>query len=281
MKAIREQYMLVTGSTDGIGKITAQKLARMGAAVLLHGRNPEKCRMVRDEIWEASGNPKLGWVVADFSSFADVRHMVASIRETHSHLDVLINNAGVRPKDVSSGQRHLSAQGYEFYMAINYLAPFLLTNLLLPLLSAAGAARIVNVCSTVQSAIDFKDFMLVDNFSPMRAYAQSKLALTMFAFELSQRLQAQNITVNSLDPGVPPPANGVQPLDRSPASLESSAETEVFLATALELEGVSGAYFDRTLRSQAHPQACDPQAREQLWQLSLKLTDLAAGLQIP
>lgn len=279
MKPMREQFVLVTGSTDGIGRITAQSLARMGATVLLHGRDPEKCLTVRDEIWQASGNPKLEYFVADFSSLADVRHMVASIRETHNRLDVLINNAGILPVDSDKERRHLSVQGYDLCLAVNYLAPFLLTNLLLPSLSAAGAARIINVVSKAQESLDFKDLMLADHYRPMRAYARSKLALAMFTFELGERLEKDHITVNCVHPGTLLDTKMVRrAFPQSRGSAESGAEVEVYLAAGPELEGVSGVYFDRTTRAQAHPQAYDPQAREKLWQLSLELTDLATGL---
>ena len=279
MKPIREQFMLITGSTDGIGKIAAQRLAKLGASVLLHGRDPEKCRKVRDAIWKSSGNPKLEYFVADFSSLSDVRHMAAAVRESYERLDVLVNNAGVLPAESQKQERHLSAQGYDLCLAVNYLAPFLLTHLLLPVLRTSSAARIINVGSAAQEAVDFNDLMIAHDYSPMRAYSRSKLALTMFTFELDERLKDENVTVNCVHPGTLLDTKMVRRAFTQPlGSAESGAEVEVYLATAPELESVSGAYFDRRQHAQAHPQAYDRLAREKLWQLSLELTDLATHL---
>jgi NAD(P)-dependent dehydrogenase (short-subunit alcohol dehydrogenase family) len=275
MKPLREKFILVTGSTDGIGKITALRLARMGAGVILHGRDPEKCHAVRDEIWKTSGNPKLEYVVADFSSISDVRHMAASVREGYEHLDVLINNAGILPVESESGRRHLSAQGYDLCLAVNYLAPFLLTHLLQPCLRNARAARIINIGSAAQEPIDFDNLMLSEGYTPLRAYAQSKLALTMFTFELHQRLKDEPITVNCLHPGSLLDTKMVRQAFAQPrGSAESGAEAEVYLATHPDLENVSGLYFDHLQPSQANPQAYDATARSLLWQRSLELTGL-------
>jgi NAD(P)-dependent dehydrogenase (short-subunit alcohol dehydrogenase family) len=276
MKPLNEQIMLVTGATDGIGKITARGLARAGATVILHGRNPQKCRAVMEEIREAGGSANLECVSADFASLSDVREMAAALRTTHDHLDVLINNAGILPAGKNAKERLRSAQGYDLCFAVNYLAPFLLTHLLLPVLRASSAARIVNVSSGAQEPIDFDDLMLAHNYSPMRAYAQSKLALAMFTFELDERLTEENITVNCVHPGTLLDTKLVRQASIEPrGSAESGAEVLVHLATAHELEGVSGLFFDRKTQSQAHTQAYDREARQQLWQLSLEMTDLA------
>jgi NAD(P)-dependent dehydrogenase (short-subunit alcohol dehydrogenase family) len=279
MKPIEDQFVLVTGSTDGIGKIAALQLARMGAVVLLHGRDAEKCRAVRDEMRAAGDNLKLECFATDFSSLADVRQMGLEIREKFNHLDVLINNAGVLPVDSKSGERQLSAQGYDLCMAVNYLAPFLLTHLLLPSLRMSGSARIVNVSSAAQETIDFDDLMMRDNYSPMRAYSRSKLALAMFTFEMDERLRGENITINCMHPGSLLDTKMVRRAFSNPqGSAESGAAVEVYLATAPELEGVSGVYFDQKQRAQAHAQAYNHPAREKLWQLSLELTDLVTHL---
>jgi NAD(P)-dependent dehydrogenase (short-subunit alcohol dehydrogenase family) len=279
MKPIRDQFVLVTGSTDGIGRITALQLARMGASVILHGRDADKCRAVRKEISAASNNSKLECFPTDFSSLADVRQMGLEIREKFDHLDVLINNAGVLPVDSANGERQLSAQGYDLCMAVNYLAPFLLTHLLLPSLRRAGSARIVNVTSAAQEAIDFDDLMMKDSYSPMRAYARSKLALAMFTFEMDERLRNENITINCLHPGSLLDTKMVRrAFSRPQGSAESGAEVEVYLASAPDLEGVSGVYFDQKEPSRANPQAYSHPDREKLWLLSLELTDLVTRL---
>jgi NAD(P)-dependent dehydrogenase (short-subunit alcohol dehydrogenase family) len=281
MKPIRDQFVLVTGSTDGIGRITALRLACMGAAVILHGRDAEKCRAVRDEMRDASGNPRVECFPTDFSSLVDVRQMGLALREQYNHLDVLINNAGVLPVDSGTGERQLSDQGYDLCLAVNYLAPFLLTHLLLPSLRMSRSARIVNVSSAAQEPIDFDDLMLSDNYSPLGAYARSKLALAMFTFELDERLREEHITVNCVHPGSLLDTKMVRRAFSNPqGSAESGADVEVYLATAPELEGVSGVYFDRKERARAHAQAYDHPAREKLWQLSLELTDLVTHLNV-
>jgi NAD(P)-dependent dehydrogenase (short-subunit alcohol dehydrogenase family) len=279
MKPIRDQFIMVTGATDGIGKITASRLAHMGATILLHGRNEEKCRAVSEKIRQDSDNPKVECFVTDFSSLADVRQMGLTVREKYNHLDVLINNAGVLPVESQGTERPLSAQGYDLCLAVNYLAPFLLTHLLLPALRTSRAARIVNVASTAQEAIDFDDLMLTKNYGPMRAYSCSKLALVMFTFELDERLRGENITVNCMHPGSLLDTKMVRRAFSQPrGSAESGAEVEVYLATDPGLDGVSGVYFNQKNRSQAHPQAYDHALREKLWQLSLELTDLVTHL---
>jgi NAD(P)-dependent dehydrogenase (short-subunit alcohol dehydrogenase family) len=279
MKPVSEQSILITGATDGIGRITAERLAQMGARVLLHGRDPKKCRAARDEIRRETGSDKLECYVADFSSLPEVRQMAAEVLNAHERLDVLINNAGVLPVPGEKKGRPLSAQGHELCMAVNYLAPFLLTILLLPPLRASDAARIVNVSSAAQEAIDFEDFMLTHGYSPMRAYARSKLALAMFTFELDHRLKAENITVNCLHPGSLLDTKMVRQAFATPQGTpESGAEVEVYVAVSPDVAGVSGAYFDRMTQARAHALAYDAAARERLWALSLELTDTAAGI---
>ncbi|MFZ0131584.1 MAG: SDR family NAD(P)-dependent oxidoreductase [Desulfobacterales bacterium] len=274
MKLLHEQHVLVTGSTDGIGKLTALRLARMGATVYLHGRDREKCQAVRDELRKASGNHKLQYFQADFSSLADVRKMASAFSETHGRLDILINNAGVLPAGSGKEKRHLSSDGNELCLAVNYLAPFLLTHLLLPCLLASAAARIINVCSAAQEPLDFDDMMINHGYSSMSAYARSKLALVMFTFELNERLKSKSIAVNCIHPGSLLDTKMVrQYFSRPMGSAESGAEAIIRLATASDVENISGAYFDQTKPSRAHPQAYDLLARGKLWRISQDLTD--------
>lgn len=156
------KIILVTGATDGIGRIAAELLARKGAVVVLHGRDAEKCRAVREDIGRKSGSGRLECVTADFAALSAVRRMAADVGERHGRLDVLINNAGVLPVD-SEERRRFSADGYDMCMAVNYLAPFLLTHLLLPLLRASNGARIVNVSSVAQEPVDFENLMLAED----------------------------------------------------------------------------------------------------------------------
>lgn len=281
MIPISEQFILVTGATDGIGKLTASRLARLGANVLIHGRDADKCRAVRDKMRETEDNPKIDFFVADFSSLSNVRQMAAELRESHENLDVLINNAGVLPSSAEYGNRPFSKEGFDLCFTVNYLAPFLLTHLLLPALRTSSAARIINVTSAAWETIDLDDLLLFHNYSPMRAYARSKLALAMFTFELSARLMGEQVTVNCLHPGNLLDTKMVrQAFSRSMGKAESGAEAEVYLATAPELEGISGAYYDQKRRDRYHEQVYDAQARQKLWQASLELTDLVTRLDV-
>jgi len=274
MKPIEDQVILITGATDGIGKKTAQGLADRGATVLLHGRSREKGDATLAAIAEATGNNRCRYYRADLAALDEVRKLADEVKSEHDHLDVLINNAGVGPGPMSRRSRELSRDGYELRLAVNYLAPFLLTRLLLPLLRQPESARIVNVSSAAQQTIDFDDLMLEENYDPMKAYACSKLALTMFTFELAQRLEGAGITVNCLHPGSLLDTKMVRESFSSPwGSAQSGADVEIHVATAADLEGVTGKYFDRNREGRAAGQAYDRKARETLWRLSEKYTE--------
>ncbi len=265
---------LVTGATDGIGRLTTGRLADMGFTVLVHGRNADRCAAVKAEIEQATGNPGIHTYAADLADLSKVRGLAAEIVEDHPRLDLLINNAGIGPGPSGQG-RSLSAQGYELRLAVNYLAPFLLTHLLMPALRKADSARIVNVSSAAQQALDFDDVMLDRRYSPMRAYAQSKLALTMFTFDLAEALHGESITVNCLHPGSLLDTKMVREAFGTPQGrVESGAEAEVFLATDPELEGISGKYFFEKRQSRADAQAYDGNARRRLRELSAEWVGL-------
>lgn len=269
MKAIRDQSVLVTGATDGIGRGAATELARLGARVLLHGRDTQRLAATQDAIGAETGNERLETYVADFASLADVRRLAEEVASRHDRLDVLLNNAGIGRGPRGRQRREESADGYELRFQVNYLAPFLLQQLLLPQLRRAAPARIVNVASVGQAPIDFDDVMLERGYDSMRAYCQSKLALVMASFELAGRLDPREVTVNALHPGTLLATKMVREGFGSPQGpVEVGIEAEVFLATAAELEGVSGEYFDRTRRARADAQAYDAQARRKLWELS-------------
>jgi NAD(P)-dependent dehydrogenase (short-subunit alcohol dehydrogenase family) len=270
MKDIKDQIILVTGSTDGIGKLTASKLAQKEAYVLVHGRNPEKVNKAVKEIKDKSGSDKIEGLTADFSSLKEVRKFAEELKKDYKHIDVLINNAGVGFAD-----EHYSKDGYELRFAVNYLAPFLLTNLLLPLLKKSTPSRIVNVSSAGQSPLNFNDIMLEKNFNSTQAYCQSKLALIMFTIDLAEKLKDENITVNSLHPGTYLNTNMVRRSNISPwGEPESGADAEVYLATSPGLNNVTGKYFNVKSEARAESQAYDKQARKRLWDLSIELTNL-------
>jgi NAD(P)-dependent dehydrogenase (short-subunit alcohol dehydrogenase family) len=270
MKPINEQTILITGSTDGIGKLTALQLAKLGADILVHGRNKEKVVRVADEIKKESANENVQGYTADFSSLDEVRNLSKKVKAEHDSIDVLINNAGAGFADP-----RYSKDKYELRFAVNYLAPFLLTYLLLPLLKNAAPSRIVNVSSAGQHPVNFDDIMLEKNFDPVRAYSQSKLALIMFTIDLAEELRGQNITVNSLHPGTYLDTNMVRHSNISPwGKPETGADAEVFLAVSELLEGITGKYFNVKNESKADPQAYNKEARKKLRELSFKYTKL-------
>lgn len=273
MKPINEQTILVTGATDGIGQQTAIDLAAQGATVIVHGRSDERGKAAVEQIIRLTGNENIRFHKADFSSLAEVRRLAAEVQTGYADLDALINNAGIG----GPGKRTLSRDGYELHLAVNYLAPFLLTGLLLPMLEA-NSARIVNVASAGQSRIDLSNIMLERGYSPLAAYQQSKLALVAFTFELAETYRSIGITCNCLHPGTYLDTkmvreSGVTPL----GSVQSGADAVVHLAVSAELEGVTRKYFDRKKESYADKQAYDGPFRRRLWELSARLTGLAAN----
>lgn len=275
MNTIQDQVILVTGSTDGIGKQTAYDLAKMGAIVLLHGRYLKRVEATRQEIYTATGNEQLECYVADFSSLAEVRGLAGMVQAKHRSLNVLVNNAGIGAGNLTKIQRAVGQDGYELRFTVNYLAPFLLTYLLLPHLRRATPARIVNVASLGQLSIDFEDIMLERHYDPMQAYCQSKLAIVMFTFDLAERLKGEGITVNCLNPGSRLNTKMVHEMfGQSRGSVHSGAEAIIHLTTSIELDGVTGKYFDQKQAAQAFQQAYNLEARRKLFQLSKRLCQL-------
>jgi NAD(P)-dependent dehydrogenase (short-subunit alcohol dehydrogenase family) len=267
MKPIDAQTILVTGATDGIGKGAATALAREGARLLLHGRSEEKLAAVRDQIAGETGSDRIETYCADFASLDAVRGLADAVSKDHDRLDVLLNNAGLGKG--RENRRETSADGHELRFQINYLAPVLLQERLLPLLRAAAPARIVNVASVGQQEIDFDDPMLERGYDGMRAYCQSKLALIMASIELAERLDPAEVTVNALHPGTLLDTKMVREGWGSPMGpVETGIEAEVYLATSADLDGVTGEYFDRTKQSKAKAQAYDSQARRTLREMT-------------
>lgn len=263
--------ILITGSTDGVGRRAALMLGAAGATILVHGRNRERGESVVEEL-RANGSPGARLYTADLASFEEVHALAETVRANHERLDVLINNAGVGTGAAGAG-RETSTEQHELRFAVNYLAGFLLTRLLLPLLEVSTPARIVNVASIGQQALDFDDVMLEHGYSGARAYMQSKLAQIMFTFDLARELEGSGITVNALHPATLMDTRMVREAGATPrGSIETGANAIVHLAAAPELEGVSGQYFEGTEPARAAPQAYDPDAREQLRELSLRLT---------
>jgi NAD(P)-dependent dehydrogenase (short-subunit alcohol dehydrogenase family) len=272
VRPVDQQTILVTGATDGLGRALAGELAARGATVLLHGRSEERLEETRRELGEAAGNERLRTYLADFAALDDVRRLARAVEQDQERLDVLVNNAGIGAR--KNGSREESADGFELRFAVNYLAPFLLTKLLLPLLGRSAPARIINVASAGQAPIDFDDVMLERGYSGSRAYAQSKLAQIMFTFELDERLRAEGagVTVNALHPASLMNTKMVyETYGYTMSTVEDGVEATLRLVVSSELDGVSGRYFDRLREARPNAQADDAGARRRLWQLSEQL----------
>ncbi len=261
MTASVDRTVLVTGSTDGLGRRLAARLAELGAKVIVHGRDPAKVRAAEAETGAARG------MVADLASLAEVRGLAEQVE----HLDVLVNNAGV-----IEPERRESADGHELTFAVNHLAHFALTGLVLP--NLGERARIVNVSSIGQAPLDFSDLEFRRGYEGYTAYARSKLAQAMFTFDLAARLGRADPAANALHPATLMDTKMVRDsFGRSRSSVEQGVQATLRLAIDPELDGVTGRFFDGTRDTEAHPQAYDPEARRRLWELSEELT----GVRIP
>lgn len=274
---MRGKICLVTGANSGIGKATATGLAKLGATVVMVCRNQARGEEVLAEIRANSGSDAVALLLADLSSQASIHQLAQDFQATYEHLHVLVNNAGVGP-----WRRSVTVDGIETTFAVNYLAPFLLTHLLLDRLKTSAPARIVNVTSALNGPLDFDDLQRERRFDPMQVYAQSKFALIPFTYELARRLQGSEVTVNCLSPGVV-----ATNLSRDyPLAFrlmtriffsnpEKGAQTSLYLASSPEVEGVTGKYFDRRKEKRTSPHTYDVAIRERFWQVSAELTHLA------
>jgi NAD(P)-dependent dehydrogenase (short-subunit alcohol dehydrogenase family) len=274
-RAPEETVALVTGATDGLGRALAERLAGLGMAVHIHGRSGEKLAAAAAAIKEATGNARVFTHRADFASLAEVRALADEIAALDA-LDLLVNNAGIGSGLPDSPEREESADGIELRFAVNYLAGFVLTERLVPLLERSAPARVVMVSSLGQAALDFDDPQLEGSlYEGRRAYAQSKLAQITFANELAARLGPDSgVTVNSLHPATFMPTKIV--LDERGTSvdpLERGVESTLRLCIDPELSHVTGHFFDREQEARAEDQAYDPAARRRLWELSEQLAN--------
>ncbi|MGZ4128843.1 MAG: SDR family oxidoreductase [Actinomycetota bacterium] len=271
---------VITGGTSGIGKETARALAERGARVVLINRNAEKAAAVAAEIARTATVP-VEMVHGDMSSFASIRAAAAGVLDRYPRIDVLINNAGV-----FRVRRHVTADGFEETFAVNHLAPFLLTNLLLARLKESAPSRVVIVASDAHrgAVLDFTDLLLEHRFGSWKAYSRSKLANVMFSYALARRLNGSGVTANSLHPGFVATRLGsgnkipivpvyvlLRPFTISP---RAGAETSVFLASSPDVEGVTGKYFDKKKDVRSSRVSMDEEAQELLWKMSAELTGL-------
>jgi NAD(P)-dependent dehydrogenase (short-subunit alcohol dehydrogenase family) len=262
-----QKIILVTGSTAGLGREVARRLAASGAHVIVHGRNRERGMEVVSEI-EKAGKGSAKFYAADLASLAAVREFGDAILRDYPRLDVLVNNAGIW-LDGRDG-RQLSADGQEMHFAVNYLSGYLLTRILLPRLIASAPSRIVNVASGSQTKLEFDDLKLDRNYSDGRAYGVSKLAQVMFTFDLARELRGTGVTVNVLHPASLMDTNMVLAHGVAPqSSVAEGAEAVMQLITAPRIE--AGQYFEGQRPTRAHAQAYDPEAREKLARISREL----------
>jgi NAD(P)-dependent dehydrogenase (short-subunit alcohol dehydrogenase family) len=271
---------LVTGATSGIGEATARGLAAVGATVVVVGRNEERGQAAVERIRTSTGAPGLELLLADLSRQDDVRALASQVKDRFDRLDVLINNAGV---DV--GKRSVTADGLELTFAVNYLAPFLLTNLLLDMLEASAPSRIVNVASSAYrgAQIDFDDLQSERRFG-QSAYNNSKLALVLFTYDLARRLAGTGVTANCVDPGfvrtglgsTMAPGYRLVGMLMWPfmATAVQGAKATVFAASSPELTQATGAYLKHQRRLDTGAKTHDLATAERLWQVS---EDLVAG----
>ena len=284
MTDLSGKVCLVTGATRGIGRVTAEALAKRGAFVLLHGRDSVTVGLVCREIGRLVGDANVMGLVADLSSMTEVRRLAAEVLAARDRLDVLVNNAGS-----VTLHRTITAEGLEWQFATNHLAPFLLTNLLLERLQASAPARVVTVSSAAhrRAKLDFDDLNWERRkYDGMGAYSNSKLANIYFTRELARRLEGTRVTANCLHPGVVATNifshGGVvgkliglvaRPLM---LSAEEGAETSIYLATSPDVAEISGRYFVKSEPVELTPIAEDADAARRLWEISAQLTELAA-----
>ncbi len=262
-----QQVILVTGSTGGLGRGVARRLASGGAHVIVHGRNRERGMQLVREI-EREGHGSARFYAADLASFDQVRAFGDAILQDYDRLDVLVNNAGIGS---APNERWLSEDGHEYRFQVNYLSTFLLTHMLMPRLVASAPSRIINVSSLAQTPIDFDDVMIENNFSGGRAYAQSKLAQVMFTFDLAEQLEGTGVMVNSLHPATYMPTGMVARAGVEPrATLDEGIDAVMQLIVSTEIEG--GQFFRGLQPARANGQAYDLEARGKLRKLSEELT---------
>lgn len=270
MDEMQGKTIMITGSSDGIGRQTALELMRMGGKVILHGRSVERCQAAALALEMESGLPAPEFLTADLASFAQVRALAAAVQAKIGRLDVLINNAGVLMPE-----RKLTEDGFETTFAVNYLAPFLLTHLLLDRLVASRPARVVNISSVgyKSARFDLENLQGEKRYHPWGAYCISKLALVMMTVDLGEKLADKGVTVNALHPGTVD-TKMLRSMGMKGDSLEEGARMSVYMASSPEVSVISGKYFDHGQMEELSPLAQDAAIREQMRQMSLKMTGL-------
>lgn len=268
MNNLKDKIVLITGSTDGIGKQTAIDLAEMGAFVFVHGRNEDKAQQALEEVKLKSGNKHVEYIVGDLASFDQIRSMSEDIHHRFEKIDVLINNAGVFKNKIE-----LSEDGFEMTFAVNHLSYFLLTGLLLDLIKKSDYARIVNVASMAHGQeLDFDNLNAESYFDGYDAYSRSKLCNIMFTYKLARELSGTHITTNVLHPGVISTKLLHVGFGSGGSALSQGSKTSVYLASSNKVEGVTGKYFSNQRIINSSEISYNISVQDKLWELSEEYT---------
>jgi len=265
---LQGKNVMITGSTDGLGREVARRVAALGAHVIVHGRNQERGKAVVDEITK-EGKGSARFYAADLASLDEVRALAQAILRDYDRLDVLVNNAGIW---VNKGERQVSRDGHELHFAVNYLSGFLLTRTLLPRLVESAPARIINVSSGAQSPIDFDDLMLERPGRAAQGYGHSKLAQILFSIDLAEELKDKNVIVTALHPATLMNTTMVREAGVPVRSSVNDGADAVMRQILGDVK--SGAFYNRLEPARANAQAYDGVARARLRQVSLELTGL-------
>jgi NAD(P)-dependent dehydrogenase (short-subunit alcohol dehydrogenase family) len=270
---------MITGANSGIGKATALALAEMGVTIVMVCRNKERGESAQQDIIEKTGNKNINLLICDLSSQEQIRNLVLEFKQKYQGLHVLINNAGI-----VLSKRQLSVDGIEMNIAVNYLAPFLLTNLLIDILKKSAPSRIINVSSGVHkmASMDFDDLQGENKkYGAFKNYGVSKLAITLFTYELSRKLERTGVTVNTVHPGVvrsnlgrdlPAISRGFQKtFFKSP---RKGAATSIHLASSPDVEGITGKYFVKKQPKKSSDESYNEEYAQKLWEISAEMTNL-------
>ena len=275
---LNSKICIITGATSGIGRETAIALAGKGATLVLPVRNLLKGKELKEEIYSKTGNSRVDIMECDFASLLSVRNFSSAFLNKYDRLHILINNAGLW-----ESKPHKSHDGIELTFAVNHLAPFLLTNLLLDVMKKSAPGRIVNVSSEAHRSgrMKFDDLEGKKSWNSLRAYGQSKLANILFTVKLAEILKDHNITVNCLHPGVVAtnlftllPKFLMKFASLFMLSPEKGAQTTIFLATSPEIGNITGQYFSKKKIKRTTSEARDKEVADRLWEISLEITDL-------
>lgn len=281
-KSMINKICVVTGATSGIGKETAKALALKGAFVILVGRNEKKCIATVKSIKEHTGSTLIDYICTDLSDLKQVCNLAATLKKNYQHIDVLVNNAGAYFKM----KRYQSVDGYEMTLALNYLSPFLLTSLLIEMLQKSEQGRIINVSSNAHfdGKIRFDDLQSTHNYNGYDSYAQSKLALVLYTYELARRVKNTNITVNALHPGLVATNFGKNNgwlrfyirrlIKRNEISAQEGATTCIYMATSPDVINITGSYFIQNKPVKSSKDSYNKKLAKQLWEDSENLTNI-------